>query len=235
VKVVFKLNAAQLTIAKLIADELGEKLEGLAELIEAANTARNMYHEAGWDTHVAAREASLAAMAAYEAYEAVGLYVSGNLHAPYDHAFCFNPDQALNLVGGQVVYEGQRHPLQQDGGLDVLVEIAGYTSLKEAFADKFGRLKVVEYQTSDKRLVWYETLSDWEKREEDRILSSGSWGEVLSTMLSTRREVEIPSRFPQKQRLYGLLASGDIRKASAEFSSAEIREMGRLIASGRLG
>ena len=74
----------------------------------------------------------------------------GNALTLWSHR-CFNHNQWLefNQANNTLTYEGERHPLKQDGGLDIIEKIAN--------GDLFD-LKVIEYQTSDNRLHWHETL-----------------------------------------------------------------------------
>lgn len=78
----------------------------------------------------------------------------GNAFTTIVHEFNFNRNQLLNFNESEntLTFVGERHPLAQDGGLDIIKQIAG---------GDLTDLKVVEYQTSDNRLHWHETLSDY--------------------------------------------------------------------------
>jgi hypothetical protein len=84
-----------------------------------------------------------------------------------DHS-SFNPDQRLdfNVEARTVTYTGQRCPLWQDGLASLLGE--AMTGLKPgtrehhiAVDKAFQDAEVLEYQTSDSRLTWWETLEPY--------------------------------------------------------------------------
>lgn len=139
-KVSFKLNAEQLLVAKAIAAEVEKESEDLKKDPDF-NPDKNQY----W---------------------------CGNLLGYQGHSFSFNSDQDLQLLdNGVVQYQGQRHPLIQDGGLDVLARIAGFTEkfpyrghevhLRKEWYERRNEaikgLKVLNYETSDQDLSWWET------------------------------------------------------------------------------
>jgi hypothetical protein len=73
----------------------------------------------------------------------------------FDHP-CYNANQALNLIGQYLTYEGERCPMLQDGHMAIL---------RKVFQDDLSTARVILYDTSDKRLIWSESLSDYiEKR-----------------------------------------------------------------------
>lgn len=71
------------------------------------------------------------------------------------------PTQSLDVQAPYLVYEGRRISLCHEGGLKVISEIAGYADLDEGYDDGFARLNVVAYQTTDPRLLWWETLQTY--------------------------------------------------------------------------
>lgn len=170
----------------------------------------------------------------------------GNLNPQNEDEVHLNWDQNLSLEGGLVVYTGQRCPLGQDGSLGTLAVIAGYGKLSgcpyaeyDEFRlakfsgrnDEFRKLKVLVYETSDRRLKWHETLDHY-------LVYRAPWSEVMKasvTPVSTLRPHTTFSpgralwRFPEKERLHALLSQGLTQKAYAEFDSAAIREMRMLI------
>jgi hypothetical protein len=84
-----------------------------------------------------------------------------------DHA-CFNTDQNLSFdpVARTVTYHGQRCPFWQDGLATLLGE--AMTGLKPgtrehhiAVDKAFQDAEVLEYQTSDSRLYWWDTLESY--------------------------------------------------------------------------
>lgn len=119
---------------------------------------------------------------------------------------CFNTDQDLELKGDILTYEGQRHPLLQDGAFDLLTEIAGGNALK---------LKVVSYETSDKRLAWHQTLSEY-------MWSQATWSEFKAY----KGDLGIPSRFSDQASIYKSLQAGKSNAwLAAQFNSGLIRDV----------
>lgn len=88
-------------------------------------------------------------------------------HADED-APCYNSDQHLSLDNGSMTYKGQRYPLWQDGlGAIVVFVLTGEEPnwRWHGFNWKgLERFSPIEYQTSDSRLSWWETFSDWISR-----------------------------------------------------------------------
>jgi hypothetical protein len=94
-----------------------------------------------------------------------GYVAAGNVHALYYVHGCTNTDQSLDWNGDArtLTYKGQRHPLVQDGALSIIRRICG------------DKPQIVSYQTSDKRLHWYETLSDylWYRGTAEECIEAG--------------------------------------------------------------
>ena len=65
---------------------------------------------------------------------------------------CLNGDANLYYAKGKVTWVGQRCPFWQDGYMDVLKTILG---------DDYKTWDVSFYQTSDRRLKWWETQESW--------------------------------------------------------------------------
>jgi hypothetical protein len=88
----------------------------------------------------------------------------GNLLLQQVHP-CTNTDQSLDWNGDArtLTYKGQRHPLVQYGALTTIRKICRNNP------------HVVDYQTSDKRLHWYETLSDylWYRGTAEECIEAG--------------------------------------------------------------
>lgn len=91
---------------------------------------------------------------------------------------CFNEDQNLefNPDARTLTYTGQRHPLVVDGALAAIKEIAG---------GDLSALRMVKYETSDKRLRWYETLESYisdrgtaDERYEYSLKKLKVWGDA---------------------------------------------------------
>ena len=117
-------------------------------------------------------------------------YFCGNLIGWAGHSFSFNPRQCLelDLKSATVTYVGERHPLNQDGGLVTLLRIGTgfepekenspkfsfHKKLSDAKASSWDFLEVVSYETSDTRLHWWETTNDfvWERATLDQWVSS---------------------------------------------------------------
>lgn len=189
-KVVFKLNAAQLGIAKRIMNELAQKVQVLGA---DGNPIWKLY---------------------------------GNLNEQCYVPHCsFNQDQFLDLQGNKLTYRGQRCPLNQDGGLAVIAKIAGYGGLFKASKNKFSSLTVSEYSSSDSRLHWYETLVGY-------MESRGTPDEYLLYSFNEYDPnwSELPARFVDEHRLIDLLRNGETAKASAEFDSAKVSLVRKLLA-----
>ena len=89
----------------------------------------------------------------YVSDDPADIYCGNLLGYMYNHQN-FNPNQRLqfNEDAATVEYHGERHPMIQDGAMNVLEEIAG---------GDIKTLCVVLYETSDKRLHWYETLDSY--------------------------------------------------------------------------
>ena len=177
-KVVFKLNKKQFTNAREIVSEV-EKFEGDEDS-----------------------------------------YYCGNLLGWMGHSFSFNHRQNLNLTDdGKITYEGERHPLIQDGGMVALLRIGtGYSlekepysclkKLEEACASSWDFLKVVSYETTDPRLSWWETTSDfvwkrstleeWISAKDKRGYSRPNLGRML-TLDQKSCVVDIMTGKPDKQ------------------------------------
>lgn len=113
-KVVFKLTAAQLSVAAQIRKEVSA-----SELTD------------------------------------VECYYAGNLIGDLPHHNSSNPSCDLSLHNDKITYEGDRHPLVVDGGLNVLKKITG---------GNIDQLEVVYYQTSERNLKWWETTLDFFER-----------------------------------------------------------------------
>lgn len=142
-----------------------------------------------------------------------GYHFLGNINPQeVDGNFPVNTNQYLHVEGDKLTYEGERCPLQQDGGLKTLLRIAG---------GNLDVLEVVEYQTSDKRLKWHETLYDY-------IVERSTWMEFCDYLKNGNHKPDIPGRFPEKVRLLRTVRK-DERKAYVEFNREEVKEMKQLI------
>lgn len=174
-KITFKLTALQIAIATKIVAEVSNRRATVAALetkIKEAKAALKVLQVANEDFEV--RQAAVAEvenatweLANHRDSQITG--TTGNLHAPWDHGFGLNYCQFLELEGETMRYDGHRCPLIQDGALDVIAEVAGYSTLQDALAFKFAKLEVLAYETSDERLCWYETLAQFESRENENF------------------------------------------------------------------
>lgn len=122
-------------------------------------------------------------------------YKCGNLLGlMYDHGYNFNDNQHLSYDAekGVVTYSGERHPLRQDGGMEILEEIFGDAESAE----------VVNYETSDTRMEWWEVERDLLRRmgvEEclaemckdlERHLRKGNYGDdFIKTLANTNEKI----------------------------------------------
>lgn len=70
---------------------------------------------------------------------------------------CFNPNQELVVEfsphGNKLTYAGERNPMQVDGAYSTILSFFGN---KEA-----ATTAICYYETSDKRLMWHETLYEY--------------------------------------------------------------------------
>lgn len=151
-KVSFKLNKEQLLVAKAIVKEIEKETRDLKKDPEFTSDRTQFW--------------------------------CGNLLGYQGHTFSFNPDQDLQLLdNGVVQYQGQRYPLIQDGGLDALARIAGFTEkfpgysyelhLRKGWYERRNKaikdLKVLNYETSDQELSWWETAD----HKAERLVKEG--------------------------------------------------------------
>ena len=159
----------------------------------------------------------------------------GNLLGWSGGNLAFNPNQHLELNedASTITYKGERHPLEQDGGLTVLWKVVvgeiekfpGYsweTHLRKGWCDKrreaVKKLRVVLYRTSDTRMEWHETMWDLAARMSPEELleelitgrKTGGWqvppaavAEYCRPFLEKYRGVE-----PGTPRYRQMLASG---------------------------
>ena len=212
-KVIFKLNDQQLVRAQRIAFDV-EYERGCFN--DAQKAVTELYNQVAEGDHSEETQCLLNNYLRY--LNCASCENKGNLWSPYNHdPNVFNPNQQLDLIADEVCYEGERHPMIEDGAIRVISEIAGYSDLVSAFKDKFSRLKVVYYNTSDKRLNWWNTLSSWLKYE-------ASWNDWVSS-----GETAIPTRFSEHARCAQLIKSNRVRLAYAEFPSQFVREVSSFI------
>lgn len=172
-----------------------------------------------------------------EGYDPDARYLSwcGNLLGMSGHSFGFNSNQNLELNedAGTITYKGERHPLEQDGGLTVLYKVVlgeipefpwrpHESGLQKAWSvarlEAVKRLRVVLYKTSDTRMEWWETMWDvaWRMTPEEllqEILTgqkTGGWKVAPSAIVSRCREImekyrDVEPGTPEYRRM---LASG---------------------------
>lgn len=133
---------------------------------------------------------------------------------------CFNEDQDLHfeISEGTVTYNGQRHPLHKDGGMGVLREIAG---------GDIRRLKVVNYDTTDKRLRWHETMDDflWSRATMEQLLKSPLFGHKVKLWSEQLLLANVPGaqRLGFTQRHLDLMVEGKERQIQAELDSSQVK------------
>lgn len=74
---------------------------------------------------------------------------------------CGNPAQEwiLRVDKAELEYVGQRHPLHQDGSLAFVLRAVWPFAVSDHIT--YPRMKVLRYETSDKRLKWWETLDSY--------------------------------------------------------------------------
>lgn len=132
-KVVFKLNAEQLSRAQEICERVAKENEGL--VFELESPRPKSY---------------------YDSAKKLRFYFRGNMLPCQADEFNYNKDQNLSLSDNILTYTGQRCPLWDDGGIEVLKEIA-FGEIEE--------LEVVEYDTSDCKMLWHDTASSYIRRK----------------------------------------------------------------------
>lgn len=142
-------------------------------------------------------------------YESNEIWCGNLLGYVYNH-YNLNTNQRLELEKGIVTYVGERHPLIEDGGLQVLKEIA---------QGDISKLRVCHYETSNPDLAWWETTSSWvwEKASLDQWLSNsnklGFKFPNLGRMLTQ----------DQKSCVSDIMAKKPMKQLSASYDAATIR------------
>ena len=128
------------------------------------------------------------------------------LYALRDHC-ALNPEQRVYLDGTTLAVEGHRCALDQDGGFRLAESIVGKNAVP------------VRYETSDKRLKWYETLDGYMARRatlHERIMyvfkNKRFWEDYLPEYRAIVRSLKINERL-----------------AAAQYSADELRVGRRLI------
>ena len=86
--------------------------------------------------------------------KALPIYLE-NIESFKNSSYPFNNDQNLEIKGSLLTYKGQRCPFVQDGGLELVRSL--------------GDLEVVQYETSDERLNWDETMASAIKSRPDQF------------------------------------------------------------------
>jgi hypothetical protein len=86
----------------------------------------------------------------------------------------YNPDQKIEFNGYTLAYTGSRCPLWQDGLGKLIAQALAVTynndrRLTEQEEIAVRKAPVKFYETTDKRLRWYETLNDYMRRRESSI------------------------------------------------------------------
>lgn len=155
-KVVFKLTPAQLEIATGIKDDVTERERRLEKELEEYTP-----HGGKLGSH-------------------------GNMLETTCSHPGLNQNFWLNLEGNLLSFEGERHPLQKDGALSVILEVFGSCEIAAS--------AIVAYTTSDRRLAWHETLEDY-------LYHRGSLEEILQEIKKTpNKYVRVQmERFPEIQ------------------------------------
>lgn len=155
----------------------------------------------------------------------------------------YNNDQRLVVVGDKLVYEGQRHPLRQDGAFYDILEIFGwkrscvydecwkkcaggvfstdYVGYEEHLTGFARTIEVSSYETSDNRMAWFETMADLVKRDEEAALDYflsekvGQWWSAQDAAIAlVPRLAAIADVMRKGSALaYAQYANADVRKA----------------------
>ena len=142
---------------------------------------------------------------------------SGNLHYIFNECVV-NPHQYLDVDASSstLVYEGERCPLGQDGGLEALREIAG--------AEGLSALKVLEYRTTMPEMAWWETRADLALRQ---IAACNTLAEAARVVDS---RVNVYSKTWQLRAAYAALD----KFPGAAYAAPGTMEYRRLVASGEV-
>ena len=232
-KVVFKLTSSQVKNARRVVEVNKAFFEKKAELLaswpvvldQLAETEYQLYYRPELAEKLVALKAKKEAIASeLLAGEYEITFAAGNCWQVTDHPSA-NDDVSLVLTGNILTFQGQRCPLIQDGCIERIFEIAGFQKPADhRNTDEFRQwyksccqqlpevLRVVEYQTSDRRLAWYESL--------DGYMRSGkpSLEEILEYKGAT---LDLFERFPDvlnNVRLY----QKDPKRAHVFLTKAEL-------------
>lgn len=133
---------------------------------------------------------------------------------------CFNFNQHLevNQDAMTIHYKGERYPLAQDGGLRVLKEIAD---------GDISTLRVVGYETSDKRLQWFETLEDYilQRSTQEEFLEYYKNKSLVPTIGSGWLWKIVETRFPALAACMAAIGRGqNERMLGASFDAKTLKD-----------
>ena len=144
---------------------------------------------------------------------------AGNLLGwQHDHQ-SFNSDQCLEVEGSTLQYVGQRCPFWADGASVVLffVLIGRQPEQGEDLKGVFSLARVADYETSDARLEWWETLDTY-------LRNRAPLCEVLEALKMGKLEAQWVNLDRLKlRRPVDLVSNGNVALASAELTRDEMR------------
>ena len=132
--------------------------------------------------------------------------------------FNFNQNLELNQDAMTIHYKGERYPLAQDGGLRVLKEIAD---------GDISTLRVVGYETSDKRLQWFETLEDYilQRSTQEEFLEYYKNKSLVPTIGSGWLWKIVETRFPALAACMAAIDRGqNERMLAASFDAKTVKD-----------
>lgn len=142
-----------------------------------------------------------------------------------DHGFSYNPNQHLELKDDTITYVGERCPFQQDGMFRLLGEIL--TGDKTPVKRWWCNYDPIDYETSDTRLRWHETLQIYlyERASLEEVVSyinkpATRWGDITiipSFCQSVQKDPEVSAAV---KAVGGLIyhGRGSQTRLSASFS-----------------
>ncbi len=135
------------------------------------------------------------------------LVEAGNLHAIYLQQNNSNQHLALDKWN-YLTYRGERCPFVCDGARCNLMEILS----GDRTSTEYERFVPAEYETSDTRLMWWETLSDY-------MLTRATLPERAAHMLATADRHGLPC-IPTLENMLGVKLSKNVRALYASYDSS---------------
>ena len=153
---------------------------------------------------------------------------AGNLRGWVTNHPCFNQDQDLSLVNGMLVYTGQRHPMHNDFVMHAIRDIAEGDWTWVRWIKDFAwtsLLQVVAYETTDKRLQWFETARQY-------VVEKGTWHDYVKHVADHGGHSKEHERcFPELHAAVTAIRSGKSDRVLSASFSTDIIKGARLMAA----